>query len=118
MNCTEPAGDGVTVAVNVTDVPAVVGLVGFAVRAVIVVVGPEPAAASTSKLSGRDVELANALGLLDVNTAVIEWVATDRFVVVKVATPLSIVTGLPCVALPSMNCTEPGAVDGVTVAVN
>lgn len=43
MNCTEPAADGVTVAVNVTDVPNVVGLAGLAATVVEVVVGPEPA---------------------------------------------------------------------------
>jgi hypothetical protein len=42
MNCTEPAAVGVTVAVKVTDVPAVIGLAGFAVTAVVVAVGPEP----------------------------------------------------------------------------
>jgi hypothetical protein len=48
MNCTEPAAVfGVTVAVNVTDVPAVVGLAGLAVTVVDVVVGPEPAALTT-----------------------------------------------------------------------
>lgn len=48
MNCTEPAADGVTVAVNVTGVPEVVGLTGLAVNVVIVVVGPPPVDGSTS----------------------------------------------------------------------
>ena len=42
MNCTEPAALGATVAVNVTDVPAVTGLTGLAVTVVDVDVGPDP----------------------------------------------------------------------------
>jgi hypothetical protein len=116
MNCTLPAADGVTVAVNVVAVPAVVGLGGLATTVVVVAVAP-PVPAVTWKLSGREVELPNALGVLDVNTAVMECVSTDRFDVVKVALPPSTATALPSASLPSMNCTEPGAVDGVMVAV-
>jgi hypothetical protein len=119
MNCTEPAAVfGVTVAVNVTEVPDVVGLVGLAVSVVVVAVGPPPVDASTSKLSGSEVELANVLGLLEVKTAVIECVSTDRFDVVKVADPAVTVAALPSAAVPSMNCTVPGAVEGEIVAVN
>lgn len=110
MNCTLPAADGVTVAVNVVAVPAVVGLGGLATTVVVVAVAPVPVPAVTWKLSGRDVELPNALGVLDVNTAVMEWVATDRLDVVRFAVPPSTVTGDPSVSPPSMNCTEPGAV--------
>ena len=42
MNCTVPAAVGVTVAVNVTEVPAVTGLTGLAVTVVVVAVAPEP----------------------------------------------------------------------------
>jgi len=45
-------------------------------------------------------------------------VSVDRFDVVKEADPPVTVAGLPSIAVPSMNCTEPGAVDGATVAVN
>ena len=119
MNCTDPAAvEGVTDAVNVTDVPAVVGLAGLAVRVVVVATGPPPVAASTSKLSAREVEPPNVLGLLDANTAVIECVSTVRFDVVKLAVPPVTVAALPSMVVPSMNCTEPGAVVGATVAVN
>ena len=118
MNCTLPAADGVTVAVNVVAVPAVVGLGGLAISVVVVAVAPPPFDAVTWKLSGRDVELPNALGVLDVKTAVIECVLTDRLDVVRVAAPPVTATELPSVMPPSMNCTDPGAVDGVTVAVN
>ena len=50
LNCTVPAADdGVTDAVNVTDVPAVVGLGGVAVTVVTVAVGlgPPPAELTT-----------------------------------------------------------------------
>lgn len=104
MNCTEPAAvDGVTDAVNITDVPAVVGLAGFAVSVVVVAAGPPPAAASTSKLRGNDVELAKELGLVDVNTAVIECVAAGKFDVVSVAVPPATVAALPRDVVPSMN---------------
>jgi hypothetical protein len=118
MNCTEPAADeGETAAVNVTDVPAVVGLVGLAVTVVVVAVGPEPVAASTSKLRARDVEPLNAVRSVGVKTALIECVPVGRFVVVNVADPLATATALPSAVVPSMNCTEPAAVEGATVAV-
>lgn len=40
LNCTVPAAAGATVAVKVTEVPAVVGLTGLTVRVVVVAVAP------------------------------------------------------------------------------
>ncbi len=40
MNCTDPSALGLTVAVNVTDVPTVTGLAGVAPTDVVVVVTP------------------------------------------------------------------------------
>jgi hypothetical protein len=49
MNCTAPTAVlGVTVAVRVTDAPAVIGLTGVAATAVDVDVAPEPPGAVTT----------------------------------------------------------------------
>lgn len=59
------------------------------------------------------------LALVGVNTAVIEWVIVDKVVMAAdVAVPPLTATGLPRVVVPSVNCTEPAAVDGETIAVN
>lgn len=65
------------------------------------------------------VDGAYRLALIGVNTAVSEWVPVDKVVVAAdVAAPPLTVTGVPSVAAPSMNCTEPAAEDGKIVAVN
>src|SRR5882672_4026792 len=57
-------------------------------------------------------------GVAPVNTAVSECVPTVSAEVLVAAVPPETVTGLPRLLAPSLNCTEPAAEDGVTVAVS
>jgi hypothetical protein len=117
LNCKTPtAVAGVTAAVNVTWVPWVTGEGGFAASAVLVIVAP--AGAATTNITAGDVDGLNAAGLAGVNTAVSGCDPTVNVDVVPDAVPLVTITGLPRVVVPSLNCTVPAAVTGVTVAVS
>src|SRR5918997_1182730 len=72
----------------------------------------------TSKVTGGDVDGLKAAGVLGVNTAVSEREPTANVEVVPDAVPLPTATGLPRLAVPSLNCTVPLAVAGVIVAVS
>ncbi len=109
LNCTVPvAVPGVTVAVKVTDWPKTEGLL-FEVTVVEVLawftvcVGKEPVLPA---------KLVSPL-----YTAVMLCVPADKDEVARVAVPLLNVTGKPRLLPPSLNCTVPVAVPGVTVAV-
>lgn len=116
-NCTVPAAAaGVIVAVNVTGVPTVIGEAGEVVNVVLVAVAV--AGVLVTKANCGDVDGAKAVGSVGVNTAV-SWcgpIASSD--VVPDATPLPTITGLPRSVAPSLNCTVPTAVAGVTVAVS
>jgi hypothetical protein len=120
LNCTVPTTvAGVTVAIRVTVVPWDTGEAGFVVSAVLVAVTPLMVAVPvTTKSTGGDVEEVNAAGLVGVNVAVSERVPTTNFDVDPTAVPLTTVTGLPRVVVPSLNWTVPGAVAGVIVTVS
>jgi hypothetical protein len=120
LNCTVPtAVAGITVAIRVTVVPWDTGEAGFVVSAVLVAVAPLMVAVPvTTKSTGGDVEEVNAAGLVGVNVAVSERVPTTNFDVDPTAVPLTTVTGLPRVVVPSLNWTVPGAVAGVIVTVS
>ncbi len=114
LNCTvpvgvpDPGGTADTVTVKVTDWPKTEGLL-FEVTTVkllawlIVCVGSEPV---------LPVKFVSPL-----YTAVMLCVPGDKDEVARVAVPLLNVTGAPRLLPPSLNCTVPVAVPGVTVAV-
>jgi hypothetical protein len=100
--------EGVTVAVNVTDCPKVVGLADEVIAVVVV-------ATSTTWTTAGEV-LAEKL-LSPSYAAVIEWLPAARLEVVKLALP-SVSAAVPSVVAPSLNVTVPAAAppDEVTMA--
>jgi len=117
LNCKTPvAVVGVTAAVRITGVPWATGEGGDAASVVLVVVAP--AGAATTKITAGDVDGLNAAGLLGVNTAFSGCDPTVNVDVVPDAVPLLTITGLPRVVVPSLNCTVPAAVTGLTAAVS
>jgi hypothetical protein len=108
-----PVGAGVTVAVKVTNCPAVAGF-GTTVKVVVVTVS-----ALTVTLRAAEVEPANP-GLPE-NTAVRLNTPAGRLLVVNVATPEELTVPLPNSVPPLKKFTVPNGVPvgaGVTVAVN
>lgn len=112
MNCTVPAAfAGVSIAFSVTRSPSAIAEAGVVVRVVLV------SAAPTMKVTGcGELDEAKAVALAGTNIAVSEC-GPGNNVGVATAIPLSIGTAVPRAADPSMNCTEPAAVAGVTLAV-
>jgi hypothetical protein len=88
------------------------GDVDSAVLVVTAPVGPV-----TMTVTGDDVDELNAVESVGVNTAVNWCDPTASIGADPTAVPLLTVTGLPRLAVPSLNCTVPAAA-GVTVAVN
>ena len=115
LNWTEPTTDaGVTVAVNVTEVPDTTGLTGSADTAVVVVTAGDVMMYD----SALEVDAVKFAGLVGVNAAVIECVPTVSVVVAgSAAMPPLTATGEPRLVAPSLNWTEPTTDAGVTVAV-
>ena len=112
-NWTVPAATGLIVAVRVTVAP-VTTFCGAAIRFVFVAVGV--VGAVTVTVAAELVEAVKAVGSVGVNTAVIECEPAAANDVVALAEPPDTVTAVPTFADPSLNCTEPTASDGVTVA--
>jgi len=112
-NWTEPtAVFGVTVASSVTVVPWATGPAGVTASAVVVAVG----GAMTCSVTGLDVEPVKLF--VGVNCAVRLCEPRARAFVVICATPAVTVVEAPIGVDPSLNCTEPVAVDGATVALS
>jgi hypothetical protein len=118
LNWTVPAAvAGVTAAISVTGVPRETGDAGFVVSVVLVAVAP-PVAPVTTKVTGDDVEVLKAAGLVGMNVAVSECDPAAKVDVDPDAVPLLTVTGLPRLLVPFLNWTVPAAVAGVIVAVS
>ena len=117
LNCTVPvAVAGVIVAVSVTGVPWATGDAGDVASSV--PVATAPVAAVATKVTGGDVDGLKAAGSIGVNTAVNWCDPAAKEDVVPDAVPLLTATGIPRFVTPSLNCTAPTAVAGVTVAVS
>lgn len=118
LNCTVPtAVAGLTATVSVTWVPERTGEAGAVASAALVAVPPlaEPV---ITKITGGEVDGLKTVGVAGVNTAVSERDPAANVDVDPDAAPLLTATGLPRLAVPSMNCTTPTAVAGVIVAVS
>ena len=72
----------------------------------------------TSKASTGEVDEPKAAGSVGMNTAVSWCPPTANVEVVAEATPLLTIAGLPRLMVPSLNCTEPTAVAGLTAAIS
>lgn len=117
LNCTVPAAAaGVTVAICVTAVPWATGEAGDVVSAVLVAAGPGGEAATTTNVTAGDVDAPKATGSEGVNTAVSWRDPTANCDMVPDAVPFLTTAGEPRSVVPSLNCTAPAAVAGVTAA--
>src|SRR5262249_5555038 len=104
MNCTEPvAVDGITVAVNVSTVPATVGGAGVTVSAVLVNTG----GGLITYVTTFDVDGSKAVGSVGMNIAVSECVPSDNWVKVVTVPSDATGSGVPMSSAPSLNRTEP-----------
>ena len=101
LNCTWPvAVDGDIVAVSATLAPAAAVAAGEAASVVVVATG---AAAVIATVETADVDVVKPAVSAGVNTAVSEWLPTDKVVVFIVAVPPLTATGLPRFVVPSLN---------------